>query len=656
MKMRPLVGLFAVGALLTTQAATASELGGALWAEHVQKKPRIDGLLQDWNTEFTPLAETVRGSIRNGQPKARGGVGYDDDNLYVALEVTDDKLVSTGAAGESDDHAILLVAFPDRRGAYRVRQLALYPGNPGKRAGSVKLDGGRVAGAKIVEAPDDRGFTLEASIPWRAFPEARRVRVGLRGALRYADADSAKGVQVVIGTSRETQGKAMPPILTEPEQGLYVSLIQPKGLPQTPRFQRFGAVSGSPLFERVAVFGDFLTIVGPGYRGGSEFYYAELGTHHPSDVSRLELCDFDGDGHQEILLVKRLGVGSEYQDVLQVLKVGSEGEPAEVFRHEVGFGTVDGRVSNKVVVGRRGGRATLTIAQGQSSGFETVGAPESVGIKPSLRPWEPIESRTYEWSGGTLAQTAEKSWKPKRGAPAAPAAGSSLGVATETDGVGGGGSGYVAPPPPRPPNNDELLEPVYAAYRKDRGSGKSEPAYDFVTDVVGDDTVERVLVHGRDLVVFGQNFRGGKTYAYAGLGVASTEDVKNVAARDLTGDGKAEILVYAVLGSDKAVPSRDRAQTQALMVFRVTESGIHRIFAAETGRSLGTSRVIGALAFVPASGDALAIEVRPGLGVGVTRDDNPFGDDRASGLEPVILPWSKRKVRFTFDGSEYQRQ
>ncbi|MBN1608145.1 MAG: hypothetical protein JW940_16045 [Polyangiaceae bacterium] len=654
MMMRPGIVLYALAALLSTHAATASGLGGALWAEHVAKRPRIDGLLQDWNTQFTPLGQTLRGAIKSGQPRARGAVGYDDDNLYVALEVTDDKLVSTGAAGESDDHAILLIAFPNTRGGYRMRQLQLYPGHPGKRAGRVKLDGGPVAGSKIVEAPDDEGFTLEASIPWRAFPEARRVRVGLRGALRYADADSGKGVQVVIGTSRETSGKAMPPILSEPEQGLYVSLIQPKGLPATPTFQRFGAVSGSPLLERVAVFGGFLTIAGPGYRGGSEFYYAELGTRNGSDVSRLELCDFDGDGHQEILLIKRLGVGSEYQDILQVLKVGSEGEPAEVFRHEVGFSTADGKVSNKVLIGHKGGRATLTIAQGESSGFETVGAPESVGVKPSLRPWETIERRTYEWSGGTLAQSAQKSWKPKRSAPTAPAAGSSLSAATETSGTGPGA--YQAPPAPRPPNNDELLEPVYVAYRKDRGSGRSEAAYDFVTDVVGDETVERVLVHGRDLVVFGERFRGGKTYAYAGLGVASSEDVKNVAARDLTGDGKAEILVYAVLRSDKADRTEDQPQTQALIVYRVTGSGIQRIFAAETGRSLGKSRVIGALAFVPSSNDALAIEVRPGLGVGFTREDNPFRDDRAEGLEPVILPWSKRKVVFTFDGREYKRK
>jgi hypothetical protein len=656
MKMRPVLALLTVGALLTTHAAMASELGGALWAEHVAKKPRIDGLLQDWNAEFAPLNQTVRGTIRDGQPKARGGVGYDDDSLYVALEVTDDKLVSTGAAGESDDHAILLIAFPDANGTYRVRQLGLYPGSPGKRAGRVQLDGGPVAGAKIVEAPDDDGFTLEASIPWRSFPEARRVRVGLRGALRYADADSGKGVQVVIGTSRATSGKAMPPILTEPEQGLYVSLIQPKGLPMTPTFQRFGAVSGSPLVERVAVFGGFLTIAGPGYRGGSEFYYAELGTRNSSDVLRLELRDFDGDGHPEILLVKRLGVGSEYQDILQVLKVGPDGEPAEVFRHEVGFSTADGKVSNKVVIGNKGGRATLTIVQGESSGFESVGAPESVGIKPSLRPWEPVESRTYAWSGGTLTQIAEKGWKPKRGAPPARAAGPSLSAAAETAGGGGTAGAYVAPPPPRPPNNDELLEPVYAAYRKDRGLGRSEAAYDFVTDVVGDDTVERVLVHGRDLVVFGQNFRGGKTYAYAGLGVASPEDVKNVTARDLTGDGKAEILVYAVLRSDQADKTGDEPQTQALIVFRVTDSGIHRIFAAETGRILGKSRVIGALAFVPSPNDAVAIEIRPGLGVGFTREDNPFGDHRAEGLEPVILPWSKRKARFTFDGREYKRK
>ena len=53
------------------------------------------------------------------------------------------------------------------------------------------VNGAKVSGAKLVEAPRTGGFTFEAVVPWSAFPQAKRTRVGLTGAAGCAQADIA---------------------------------------------------------------------------------------------------------------------------------------------------------------------------------------------------------------------------------------------------------------------------------------------------------------------------------------------------------------------------------------------------------------------------------------------------------------------------------
>src|SRR5208282_6079995 len=93
-----------------------------------------------------------------------------------------------------------------------------------------------VPGAKIVEAPTTKGYTFEASIPWATFPEARTLRVGLRGALRYYDSDGSASARNVIATGAGdvSSPSSLPPLLTEAEQAMLEGLLVPKGLAATP--------------------------------------------------------------------------------------------------------------------------------------------------------------------------------------------------------------------------------------------------------------------------------------------------------------------------------------------------------------------------------------------------------------------------------------
>ena len=175
---RTLALLLCTGLTLLSGVASA---GRALDAEPMHgEKIRIDGMLREWGGRLIELGDTLKGSA--GGTRASTRIAYDDTNLYVVLKIFDDKIVRTKAASDGEDHATLTIAFPGRGGAFTNYEVELFPGQPGKVGGAVKLGGANVAGAKIVEAPVKGGLEVEVQIPWSTFPQAARTRVGLRGA------------------------------------------------------------------------------------------------------------------------------------------------------------------------------------------------------------------------------------------------------------------------------------------------------------------------------------------------------------------------------------------------------------------------------------------------------------------------------------------
>ncbi len=379
----------------------------AIHAEPMQgEKIRIDGDLREWPTRMTELSETLSGSRSASDSKASVVIGYDDSALYVILKVVDDKIARTAAAGTSEDHATLSLAIP-QGGGYTTRDIQLYPGAPGKSAGVGKMKGAAVEGAKLVEAPVDTGYTIEAMIPWSALPETAKVRVGLRAAVRFTDADSPGSVKAVIGTSGNKVGRGLPPLPFSVEQGLQTLLVKEKGLSSNPSKEVYGNVSGDGMVERVAVYGPYLTIVGPRFRGGTEFYFGELGTEHGAQVTRLELEDCDGDGVSEIVIQKRVGSKDEYREILQIMKVGRDDSPFAAFQHEVGIKTKDGYATNSVSL--QGSK--LEISQGKYDGLDPATYDELLpsGMGATLLPWESTKTRSFKWEGDTFKAAGEAS-------------------------------------------------------------------------------------------------------------------------------------------------------------------------------------------------------------------------------------------------------
>src|SRR6478609_1142524 len=365
------IGLAVLGFTLPALAG-----GRLIVAEPMQgEKVRIDGDLREWPNKMTELGDTLAGT-GGGDPRAAVTIGYDDQNLYVVLKIFDKRIVRSAAAGANEDHATLSLAFPRGRD-FNTYELELYPGNPGKVAGVIKLKGAALSGAKIVEAPSEGGLHVEAQIPWSALPDAAKVRVGLRAAVTYTDADASGSTSGVISTASGRSGRALPPLLLEAEEGLDSQLLKPKGL-QNPSREAYGNVWGDGMFERVAVFGSSLAIVGPHYRDGKEFYFADLGVKDGSMVTRLALVDFDGDGHDEIVIQKRIGASDKYREIITVTKTGNDGTPFQAFAHEVGIKTADGKIENRVSI--KG--STFKTARGDSDGFDPA---TKAGVPPSNR-------------------------------------------------------------------------------------------------------------------------------------------------------------------------------------------------------------------------------------------------------------------------------
>jgi len=635
--MRSIGALLGAALLFGASAAAAAR---PLPADALDpKKVRIDGVLKEWPAGAIKLGEKVRGA---SSARVTAFIGYDDKSLYLALDARDAAFARTASFGENEDHAVFTLVVPTRGGGAQRYELGLYAGQSGKTAGQVKLGGRAIAGATVVEAPNAAGYTVEAKLPWTALPAASKVRVGLRGSVRYIDASQPGKIAGVLSSGEEA------PIFITAEQSLYQNLIEPKGLELKPGHEAYGNVAGDAMLERVAVYGGYLVIVGPHYQKGKSFYYKDLIIPDPSFVRRLEVRDMNGDGTDEIVLQLRTGRDT-YREIFEILAVQPNGAAERVFAHEVAIVTDTGSVQNQVKVGPG---ATVTISQGEDSGFTKADfrEPPHEGMATALLPWDTVKSRTIAWDGSEYAVKKETEQKPR-----------ALGDA------GGGGSERVSkgtpggappPPPPRPPSADELMDKVYTLYRKERGFSGAKPRFDFVTDVAGSSEVERVLVHDREVLVFGREFLGGTSYKYIAIGVKSGQDLIDVTARDLTGDGKAEVIVRGIVRAKGGEELEDaEVERYVVFVYQVRDSGISRIFGAELGRAMGRDRVLGSLALVPAA-SGFDLVLRPGRAVGWTRKSYPFPPDQgpAGGLEPLVLPWAGGEQRYSFSGTAYAPQ
>ncbi len=464
------------------------------------------------------------------------------------------------------------------------------------------------------------------------------MRVGLRGAVFFHDADAGAAIKNLLGTAPSAAYASLPPVSTETEQALADGLVRDRSLKGAPRFNLLADVAGDAMKERVLVYDRYLVVLGSSFRKGTEYFYADLGVDPDKGMlPSFELRDVTGDGQSEIVLRKRLGTPARYREVLQVLHFGAGDVPLPIFQHEVGVTTDAGSLSNDVGFVSDGSKLALKITPGAARGFtvDSYHEPTESSLDPVLLPWGAIASQTYKLSGKDFVKSAEEKQTPQeKAADKAPPPAANL------------------PKAPPPPSASELLVKVHDLYKRDRGVS-DKPRFDLAVDLTADKQAERLLVHDRDLVMFGKGYKNGTGYTFLTLTQFATgADILDLGARDLTGDGKAEIIVKGLMHAPAPREIGGTIDREVVLVYQVNGDTFKRVFAAETARSLGGKRVQGTLRLL-----ADGVELAPGKATGWTESTYPFGQDTSNGgFEPLLLPWGGNKpVRYRWSGAAFNR-
>lgn len=606
--------------------------------ERIEKdKPvKLDGVLNEWPA---PAKTTV---AAKGETKSSMKVSlqYDDAKLYVGADVSDASFVA------ARDHAQLVLAVPRAGGGgYAVYAVDFFPGKPGESEGSVRYGrGSAVAGAKIVEASTGSGsYSFEAIVPWTSLPEAHATRVGIHGVARYVDGDGAGSAIVATGPGDARSPESMPWVPSEPEIALVESVLAPKGLTKiAPSIAIVADLTGDGMRERIAVFEHYLTICGANYLGGTGYFFRDL----VGEPVSVEARDATGRGRADVVVRRRQNVGDATREYLEVLSApNATDEPRLVFAHEIRVQQSDRHIDNAVRVGR----GEIEVSAEPASHWDALSYREPIAsdVEPIVFPWGAVKSQVYKFDGSKFTKQGEVAQKasmpaaggtPERPAPVHP----------------------PEPPTPKVARGGDLSTQVFEQYKRDRGvPADAQPKVDLQVHVAGDKRAERVVLLGRDVVVFGPGFKGGSGYAFITLSqFASADDIKDLSARDLTGDGAADVVVRGVRHVPADGPSGVEVET--MFVYEVKSDSVARIFGIETAREQNGKRVQGLVQFIPASGGrSFDVLATPGRATGWSDKTYPWAQEQpgSGSVEPLLLPWGGiSNVRYSYNGATYARQ
>lgn len=129
------------------------------------------------------------------------------------------------------------------------------------------------------------------------------------------------------------------------------------------------------------------------------------------------------------------------------------------------------------------------------------------------------------------------------------------------------------------------------------------------------------------------------------LAVGADDDVRGLAAQDLTGDGKAEIWVTVrqLLGGG---PN----WLDLLVIYRLDGQTMQPIFTAQIGFGDATREVRNE-ARVVGSGRSLQLALAPGRAQGFDARTFPFSSTATPGMTTLLLPWRDRETRYRWNGT-----
>ncbi len=629
---------------------------------------KLDGKVgKEW-PGATPASE----SVKAGKATATIMAGYDAKGIWIGAEVVKDGgIARTSAFGANEDCVGLVVGFP-KEGVAKggsapdvVHEVGLYAGVPGSSAGVVKFRGGPNAGktvehAEIIEAKRaGGGYTLEAFIPWSAFPEAKRIRAGLRGVVRVYDGDGStlRAIKATGPGSVESPG-SLPYLLTESEQSIPQALAARKMTWKDIAYDVSADVAGDGMNERVIFVGRQLFVLGPTYKEGKQWLLFDLG----ADPMAVETREATGDGKADFLVTTRVKAASTTRDALSVWTfMGPKGAetPTRVFTHETRVASGSDVLEDKLTFAG-GKKPSISIGFEKPKGYtvDTYKEPIATDIDPILWPWGAVKERTFVWNGSSFVK--DKEVPQKASTPSVSAGGSG----------GGSGPSETKPSSPALAPATDLVNGAIKAFKKEKGLGDDvAPRIELdVTVVPG--KKGRAALYGKDLVVA----TGDGGYAVLSMSRFTNEkDIIDIQAKDLTGDGRDDLIVRGMLRAkltSSGPGGKEQDVLREVMLFYApkvdkppkanapTMMALVPVFGVETSRAMGKDHLDVNFRIITAKGSTPGkIELMKGTAKGFGKTNWPFGTETPSqGIEPLLLPWgTESSVVYTWNGERFTR-
>ncbi len=596
--------------------------------------PRVDGMLRDWRG-------VRRAAVGEGNDASfHYVIAYDAEHLYLNASIRDERVVRAANRPSRTDDALVIswVSANGRRGL-RLQEFWIYPGVSG-RAATVAVGGARgalrpLANARAVERQVRGGVDVEAAIPLSAL--GARWADG-RLAIRYNDVDleSRPTVENAPASAEVVRGALdrLPRVMVDggaaaagSTSGPLRAFMRQQGMAGVePDAVLRGDVAGDAQPETVARVGRWLVVFGPGYRDGQSYDSWQLPVRDGARVRSFALRDITGDGKEELVVSLRQEFDGGSRDLWRAIRFdGEQIAPIASIetRRENSFGSVEARL--QIRRGRRGrrGRGSAPVIEVRIGEVQRGIAASSMrvlaedDVEALLVPWGPVAMRRYRWDGTRLAVIGER---PNRVfAEERPAA-----ARAPDEG-------------PSAPGLTEIQRAAMAALSIPPGT---RPDHRARANVAEDRTVESVMMFGNTLVVFGVGFRGGDGYFSYAI-PASDGQVQGMQAVDLTGDGRAEILLRVAMQAGDV-------EREFLVIHRFARGGrFPRVLMAEVARRQGPRAIENRVRA------ARELVIAPGRARGWNAQSWPWGADASSGFAPLLLPWRDSPRRYRFDGTRF---
>jgi hypothetical protein len=214
----------------------------------------------------------------------------------------------------------------------------------------------------------------------------------------------------------------------------------------------------------------------------------------------------------------------------------------------------------------------------------------------------------------------------------------------------GDGRNYEQLPPARGSTVSTATD-LITQFRQAQNLVTSEPFLDRSGNIAGDAQLERVVMFPRYCVVAGPGIAGGSRYAYFEHPIRTSDELAEVALRDVTGDSRLDVILRARVATNN--------MTREILYVYAAVGGadqLERVFAHELTRSAGGHRTVNRATYEQGP----RIRVTFGSNEGFTEQNFPRVQE--TGVLLPMLPWGQHRSvayrwmdglnRFEIDGTE----